>query len=69
LCPSPEVLYPCECDQNGITSRINAALNLKRVFENIDQNLGENEKHLKQFYLSNDLITEIEENAFFGHFR
>ncbi len=65
LCPSPEVLHPCKCDKNFITCGGTDALNLKHVFENIDQNLGENEKHFKQFWLNNTAITEIEENTFF----
>ncbi len=65
LCPSPEALYPCICDKNGITFGGTDALNLKHVFNNIDQNLGENEKYFKQFYLNNTAITEIEENTFF----
>jgi hypothetical protein len=59
------VLYPCKCDQNGITCGGTDSLNLKHVFQNIDQNLGQNEKHFKQFNLSNTVITEIEENTFF----
>ncbi len=73
LCPSPEVLYPCKCanvtDGDGAGDAVTCggtdALNLKHVFENIDQSLGENEKHFKQFYLNNTAITEIEENTFF----
>jgi hypothetical protein len=59
------VLNPCKCDENGIKCGGNNALNLKHVFENINQNLGENDKHFKQFYLNNTVITEIEENTFF----
>jgi hypothetical protein len=59
------VLNPCKCDENGITCDGNNALNLKHVFENIDHNLGQNEKHFKKFFLSNKAITEIEENTFF----
>ncbi len=65
LCPSPEVLNPCKCDENGIKCGGNNVLNLKHVFENIDQKLGQNEKHFKKFYLNNTAITEIEENTFF----
>ncbi len=65
LCPSPELLYPCKCDQNGITCGGNDSLNLKHVFENIDKNLGQSEKHFERFYLTNTAITEIEENTFF----
>ncbi len=65
LCPSREVLYPCICNEYGIECHGTDALNLKRVFENIDKNLGQNEKHFKRFYLNNIAITEIEENTFF----
>jgi hypothetical protein len=59
------VLYPCKCDKIFIKCGGTDALNLKHVFENIDHNLGENEKHFKQFWLNNTAITEIEENTFF----
>ncbi len=65
LCPSPQVLNPCKCDEFGIMCGGTDAFNLKHVFENIDKNSGENEKHFEQFYLNNTAITEIEENTFF----
>jgi hypothetical protein len=65
LCPSPEALHPCKCDESGISCGGTDFLNLKRIFENINQNLGENEKHFKQFSLGNAAINEIEENTFF----
>ncbi len=65
LCPSPEVLNPCKCDENVISCGGTNALNLKHIFEKIDQNFGENEKHFKIFKLNNTAITEIEENTFF----
>ncbi len=64
LCPSPEVLHPCNCDESGISCGGTDFLNLKHIFENINQNLGENEKHFKQFRLDNSAIHEIEENTF-----
>jgi hypothetical protein len=59
------VLNPCKCNENGIECGGRDHLNLKHVFENIDNNLRENEKHFKRFYLYNTAITEIEENTFF----
>ncbi len=65
MCPSPEFLYPCKChENNSIICGGTDSLNLKRVFENIDQNLGKNEKNFTAFYLNNTAITEIEENTF-----
>jgi hypothetical protein len=43
-------VYPCKCDEYGIRCFGTNALNLKHVFENIDQNLGENEKHFTGFF-------------------
>jgi len=57
-------MNPCKCDESGIKCGGTDAFNLKHVFENIDQNLGKNEKHFEQFYLNNTAITEIEENTF-----
>jgi hypothetical protein len=59
------MLNPCICDESGISCYGNHSLNLKHVFENITQNLGQNEKHFKRFFLNNTAITEIEENTFF----
>jgi hypothetical protein len=60
LCPSPELLYPCKCHENSIICGGTDSLNLKRVFENIDQNLGKNEKNFTAFYLNNTAIAEID---------
>ncbi len=65
MCPSLELLYPYICDENAITCGGTDDLNLKHVFENIDRNFRENEKHFKLFYLNNTAITEIEESTFF----
>jgi hypothetical protein len=35
------------------------------MFEAIDQTQADNEKHFKQFYLNNSVITELEENTFY----
>jgi hypothetical protein len=59
------VLYPCICNEYGISCGGNNSLNLKSVFQSINQNLGQNEKHFKIFALYNVAITEIEENTFF----
>ncbi len=66
LCPKPQFLHPCECDQKGITCGGNDSLNLKHVFQNIDKNLLHYEKHFEKFYLNNTAITEIEEKTFFA---
>jgi hypothetical protein len=65
LCPAPEVLNPCKCDTNGISCGGNDVINLKNIFNAIDQKLSENEKHFAQFYLNNTAITELEENTFY----
>jgi hypothetical protein len=66
LCPSPEILHPCKCDAEGISCGGKDWFNLIHVFENINQNLPENEKHFKKFYFNNTAITELEENTFSG---
>ncbi len=46
-CPDPKILNPCECNEDGIFCGGNHVLNLKRMFEAIDTELNENEKHFK----------------------
>ncbi len=66
LCPDPELLNPCKCENNDyISCAGNQVLNLKHVFETIDQKSNIN-KQFKRFTLSNTAITELEENTFYG---
>jgi hypothetical protein len=44
----------------GISCVDNRVLNLKHIFEKIDQILADNEKHFKKFYL-NDLVQPCRE--------
>ncbi len=63
-CPDPKILNPCKCNENGIFCGGNDVFNLKHIFEAIDSELNDNEKHFKQFFLNNTAITELEENTF-----
>jgi hypothetical protein len=64
-CPDPKILNPCKCNETGIFCGGNDVLNLKHIFEAIDSELKDNEKHFKQFFLNNTAITELEENTFY----
>ncbi len=65
VCPAPELLKPCICNNNEISCGGNDVLNLKHMFQKIDQVLADNQKSFKKFYLNNTAITELEENTFF----
>ncbi len=65
VCPNPEVLKPCVCSNDEISCGGNDMINLKNMFQKIDQVLADNQKNFKKFYLNNTAITELEENTFF----
>jgi hypothetical protein len=59
------VINPCRCNATGIYCGGNEKLNLKHIFEYMNQVLPDNEKHFNKFYLNNTAITELEENTFY----
>jgi hypothetical protein len=59
------VVNPCRCNAIGIYYGDNEKLNLKHIFEYVNQVLPDNEKHFNKFYLNNTAITELEENTFY----
>jgi L-ribulose-5-phosphate 3-epimerase UlaE len=61
-CSKLKSLNPCKCSENII--RGNENCNLKHIFESVNQQLGDNEKHFAQFHLNNTAITELAENTF-----
>ncbi len=65
LCPKPETIHPCKCDDNGIKCGGNDKLNLKQIFESMDQQLADNEKHFNGFFLNNTAITQLDDNTFY----
>ncbi len=64
VCPVPELLKPCICNDNEISCGGNDLLNLKHMFQKIDQELDDNQKSFNKFYLNNTAIIELEENTF-----
>ncbi len=65
ICPDPELLKPCICSNDEISCGGNDMINLKFIFQKVDQVLADNQKDFKKFYLNNTAITELEENTFF----
>jgi hypothetical protein len=63
ICPKPEVIYPCICNNQEILCR-GGNNNLKKIFENLSKNLTNDQKHFDTFELF-DNYTEIEDNTFY----
>ena len=64
VCPSPELLKPCVCEDNGIICGGHSDIDLVNIFQTLEMNLNESEKQYKSFSLSNTFITELKENTF-----
>ena len=67
-CPGKEIVKPCVCEEMSSGKDIRceriASLDLIKVFENLDKNLNETEKHFSVFSLSNADITELKDYTF-----
>jgi hypothetical protein len=64
-CPKPELLKPCNCDNEVILCGGNQYYNLKHLFESLSNELTDDKKHFKRFYFNNTAITELKENTFY----
>ena len=64
VCPDSSLLMPCSCEDDNITCIAYEDIDLVKIFQTLGKQLPKTGKHFKQFYLSNDFITELKENTF-----
>ena len=63
-CPSPDLITPCVCEDNGIICGGHSDIDLVNIFQTLEKNLTESEKHFNRFVLKNTLNRELKENTF-----
>jgi hypothetical protein len=63
-CPKADLLKPCNCVEDVISCGGNNPIDLKTIFHGLSSKLKNDQKHFKQFYLTNEAITQLPENAF-----
>ena len=65
VCPEYDLIKPCICyNNNEIQCYANEYIDLVKIFQTLENNLNETQKHFHRFYLSNNFITELKENTF-----
>jgi hypothetical protein len=63
-CPNPDLLKPCQCNNDSISCGGNNSIDLKNIFHNLSSTLKSDKKHFKSFSLNNTAIKELPENTF-----
>jgi len=65
ICPNQEIVSPCKCQDNSIScADIHTELDLKKLFENINNNTASNQKNWGSFHLENTNVRELPANVF-----
>ena len=64
VCPKHDLIKPCFCIDDHFRCGGNTTIDLIKIFESLENNLSESEKHLKSFTLKNTAINELRENTF-----
>ena len=64
ICPSPDLIKPCVCDENGIICGGHSDIDLVNIFQTLEKNLTKSKRHFKTFRLNNTLNKVLKENTF-----